>query len=302
MIEPHQSGTSNFSLMKITPLDIRQKTFEKQIRGYDKEEVSAFLTYLSQEWEKVMDEKKMLQLQFEQADKEAKKLREIEQSLFKTLKTAEDTGASIIEHANDTANQILKEAQMEADLLISDAKNMAKNTRELAESKSKGVFEDLREEVSLLSKAYEELLAQRELLLGNLRKLAQDTLENIRVSQEDFQQVDLSLPSHQVRELLEKGSLALQTESEEYEPEMELILKPEIPDVERIYTEGDEETKPDSTEDAVSDYAETESTESSIQGEETTSSQADIEPKPKEVSPNPSKKGHGTGSFFDQFN
>ncbi|MFM8349305.1 MAG: DivIVA domain-containing protein, partial [Bacteroidota bacterium] len=28
--------------MKITPLDIRQKTFEKNLRGYDKDEVSAF--------------------------------------------------------------------------------------------------------------------------------------------------------------------------------------------------------------------------------------------------------------------
>ena len=37
--------------MKITPLEIRQKTFEKKLRGYDKEEVDAFLMSLSQEWE-----------------------------------------------------------------------------------------------------------------------------------------------------------------------------------------------------------------------------------------------------------
>ena len=42
--------------MKITPLDIRQKTFEKAFRGLDKDEVNAFLLTLSQHWEKMMDE------------------------------------------------------------------------------------------------------------------------------------------------------------------------------------------------------------------------------------------------------
>ena len=44
--------------MRITPLDIRQKTFEKNFRGYEKDEVNAFLLTLSQEWERVLDENK----------------------------------------------------------------------------------------------------------------------------------------------------------------------------------------------------------------------------------------------------
>jgi len=280
--------------MKITPLDIRQKTFEKQIRGYDKEEVSAFLTYLSQEWEKVLDEQKTLQLKFEHADKEAQKLREIEQSLFRTLKTAEDTGETIIEHAKNTADLILKEAHMEADLLKSDARNKAKNLQEQAESKSKGVIEDLKEGVSMLSDAYEQLLSQREILLGNLRNLAQDTLENIRLSQENFQQIDLSIPKQQVKQLLEGGTLSAAEEPEDYEPEMELILKPEIPDVERLYTEGDEAPE-------VVD-------EESIRSEEAEAEIPDEGPEQREKDERPApsgsasmKKGNGTGSFFDQF-
>ena len=35
--------------MKITPLEIRQKEFAKQMRGYDKEGVDAFLQSLSNE-------------------------------------------------------------------------------------------------------------------------------------------------------------------------------------------------------------------------------------------------------------
>ena len=156
--------------MKITPLDIRQKTFEKNFRGYDKEEVTAFLGYLAQEWEKLVDEKNALKAKYEQAEKEASKLREVEQSLFKTLKTAEDTGASIIEQANKTAELILKEAQMNADALHAESKTKARNLVDRAENQAKTIIEDLKEDVQLLVDNYEKLQAQRDYLLKNLKK------------------------------------------------------------------------------------------------------------------------------------
>lgn len=60
--------------MKITPLDIRQKTFEKIYRGYDKDEVSTFLSYLSQEWEKLVEEKNALEIKYEHAEKKRQSL------------------------------------------------------------------------------------------------------------------------------------------------------------------------------------------------------------------------------------
>lgn len=281
--------------MKITPLDIRQKTFEKQIRGYDKEEVTAFLAYLSQEWEKTLEEKRMLQLKFEQADKEAQQLREIEKSLFKTLKTAEDTGETIIEHANQTASEILRDAQMEADLITNEANSKAKTLLEAAESKSKGVLVDLSDEVEMLTETYKSLLEQRERLLGNLRDLAQSTLDAVRHSQEDFQEIDLSLATQRVYNLIE-GNSSEELEEEE-EPEMELILKPEMPDEERYYAVEDdtpataETHEPDDS--PVADAVGYEESEQTLPG--------DPEPKEEKKPEKQPGKNHGTGSFFDQF-
>ena len=97
--------------MKITPIEIRQKSFERTLRGYDKDEVNAFLQTLSQEWERTVDECKELRIKLEATEKEVGKLREVESSLFKTLKTAEDTGANTIEQANKTAELILRPAR-----------------------------------------------------------------------------------------------------------------------------------------------------------------------------------------------
>src|SRR4051812_23432189 len=104
--------------MRITPLEIRQKTFEKNFRGYEKEEVHAFLVTLSQEWERIVDENKELKFKFDATEKEIQKLREVETSLYKTLKTAEDTGASVVEQARKTAELHLRESQLKAEQLI----------------------------------------------------------------------------------------------------------------------------------------------------------------------------------------
>src|SRR5690554_2835522 len=119
--------------MKITPLEIRQKTFEKEFRGYDKDEVASFLNLLSQEWEKSNEEKRMLQMKLEHSEKESAKLREVENSLFRTLKAAEDTGATMVEQAKETAAQILKEARMEAEAMLADAQTQAQEVRGTAE-------------------------------------------------------------------------------------------------------------------------------------------------------------------------
>jgi cell division initiation protein len=273
--------------MKITPLDIRQKTFDKQIRGYDKDEVSSFLTYLSQEWEKVMEEKNLLQIKFEQADKESRKLREIEDSLFKTLKTAEDTGASIIEHANKTADLILKEAQMNADLMESDSKGKARNVLEQAENQSREIIEDLKDEVKLLIDSYSFLVNQREIILKNLKNLANDTLENVRQNQDDFQKIDLSIHTQRVKELQRRGNYQaspspLQAEQPSATPVIESVNS--LENMDEHFNEENPETTPPSL---LPD--ETKTTENLASDKEEPSSPTN---KPKEKN---------SGSFFDQF-
>src|SRR6187431_541364 len=120
--------------MRITPLDIRQKTFEKNFRGYEKEEVNAFLLTLSQEWERIGDENKELRIKLEACEREVLKLREVEGSLYKTLKTAEDTGANVIEQARQSADLNMRESQLKAEAMLNEAKVKARNTIEEAET------------------------------------------------------------------------------------------------------------------------------------------------------------------------
>jgi cell division initiation protein len=175
--------------MKITPLEIRQKTFERTLRGYDKDEVNAFLLSLSQEWERMNDEIKELRLKFENSEREVSKLREVETSLFKTLKTAEDTGANVVDQAKKTAELHVREAQINAEALLNEAKNKAKNAIEEADAISRQMLGDMEDNLRSLVQQYKTLESQRNTLVDDLTRLASEALdraERVRQSMKSF--------------------------------------------------------------------------------------------------------------------
>jgi cell division initiation protein len=165
--------------MKITPLEIRQKTFERALRGYDKDEVNAFLHNLSQEWERMQDVVKELKSKFEHAEREVVKLREVENTLYRTLKTAEDTGANVIDQAKQSAALQIRESQVKSDAMISEAKMKARNIIEEAEQTTRSFVEEMEEKLKTLAEQYKTLELHRDNLLADLKRFDAETNERV---------------------------------------------------------------------------------------------------------------------------
>ena len=175
--------------MRITPLEIRQKTFEKNFRGYERDEVHAFLMTLSQEWERIVDENKELKFKYEQTEREIQKLREVESSLYKTLKTAEDTGASVVEQARKAAELHLRESQLNAEQLLNEAKVKAKDTIEESEMRARQIIADMEDRVKNLIEQYKRLETTRDDMLSELKRLASEVLDKVdraKIATKDF--------------------------------------------------------------------------------------------------------------------
>ena len=168
--------------MRITPLDIRQKTFEKNFRGYEKDEVNAFLLTLSQEWERVLDENKEARIKLEATEREVSKLREVESSLYKTLKTAEDTGANVIDHARRTAELHLRESQLKAEAMINEAKSKARDTIEESDTCAREILEEMEDRLKILVESYKKMQTLRDDLLADLKHLGSDVLDRVERS------------------------------------------------------------------------------------------------------------------------
>ena len=165
--------------MKITALDIRQKTFEKAFRGVDKDEVQAFLTTISQQWERMGDENRELRLKLEHAQQDVQKMREVESSLYRTLKTAEDTGNNITEQAHRDAALRVREAQLQAENLLNEARQRARTLVDEAFQQAEKTVADMQREVSGLGQECQRLEQQLDTLVRDLHHLASDALEKV---------------------------------------------------------------------------------------------------------------------------
>ncbi len=166
--------------MKISPIEIRQKVFaERMLRGYDKEEVIAFLQSLSQEWEHVLEENREYRIKLEVTQKEVQKLREVETSLYRTLKTAEDTSTQLIEQANRAADLQMREARNQAETLLNEARVKSQKMLQEAENQSRLKLEETLTELKNRESDFRQLERLKESLLKEIQNIAGDTLERI---------------------------------------------------------------------------------------------------------------------------
>ena len=190
--------------MKITPIEIRQKSFEKVFRGYDKEEVDAFLLSLSQEWERVMEENKEHRIKLEVAEREVKKLREVENTLYKTLKTAEDTGTHLIEQANRSAEMQMKEAQVKADSLLREARSKAQFMVQEADGRARQALQETIAELKALEKDVRIIENQKDNLIVELKSIVGDISEKVNRIEARSSRISFDSKVDEVRNFLEQ--------------------------------------------------------------------------------------------------
>jgi cell division initiation protein len=198
--------------MKITPLEIRQKTFEKALRGYNKEEVNAYLQSLSAVWERMLEEQEQLKAQLADMKEDVKKMKEVETTLFKTLRTAEETGATMVQQANKTAELAVKEGKMKADQLLAEAARKAKALVEEAQENAREVITTMEEEVRRLDEVFRQLKHQKNDFVNDFKNTLGGLLQKVERlddKSEDFDVSAILQDSRQVgRSIREKASAA----------------------------------------------------------------------------------------------
>ncbi len=172
-------STSNYSAMKISAIDIRKHTFEKIFRGYDPEAVDAFLNSLSQEWERYTSENNQLRSQLEYSEKELAKLKDIETSLFRMLKTAEDTGRQIEKEAAEAAKITKEDSEKQASDLIAEAENRTNKVIQDTENRLSDLKEDFALEIKNQERDFRAIENFRDNLIVQLSSLANSTSETV---------------------------------------------------------------------------------------------------------------------------
>lgn len=301
--------------MKITPIEIRQHTFEKSLRGYRTDEVDAFLSSLSQEWERVVGDQRMLKMQFELTDKELSKLKEVELTLFKTLKTAEDTSTQITDQATKAADQHLAEARRKADEMLADARKKSAMMIQDAQNQARYLKDNILNDLKAMEHDFKAMERYKETLVTQIKTLSANAMDSVDRFEKKFAKQAFKGKIDEVANQIK--------EEQEAAAKHDRAIKGELPapivEVETIVAEVTEQrvavaettdmptntglvepptsrgpqTEPDAE---VMQHVE-EAVQSTVYQESLTQSSPASEPQTESAQPNEQKQG---GSFFDQ--
>ena len=113
----------------ISPLSIKKQEFNSSFRGYDKEEVEAFLEKLADDFEELQQENETIKRQLDDANLRLSEFARIEKSLQDTLLKAQESSTKAIESTKKQTSLMIKEAEIKASQFIEKAKNYAEEIR-----------------------------------------------------------------------------------------------------------------------------------------------------------------------------
>jgi cell division initiation protein len=140
--------------MKVTPLDLRQQRFRATFRGFDRNEVAAFLAEVADDYEQALREADRLQQELARSEAMVNDHREHERNLRNTLLTAQKLADEIRENAEHEGQRMVREAEGRSELLL---------------QKAQARFEDIQREIDGLKLKRRDAEASLEATIAAIR-------------------------------------------------------------------------------------------------------------------------------------
>lgn len=137
----------------ITPMDIHNKEFEKGFRGYNSDEVDAFLAELVGDYETLYRDNREMTDKIEYLEKRLAQYEQMEETMNNTLVLAQETGESVKTAARKEADLIIQEAEQQRKQILEDAE------RSLREGQEK--YAIIRNEIAVFRAKMESILTSQ---------------------------------------------------------------------------------------------------------------------------------------------
>ena len=116
--------------MKLTPIEIERHSFRTVWRGYDPDEVQAFLGQIAHQWTQTLTEHQKTQ---EQAKVQGQRLHQIdtyEEKLRDALLAATQFRETVEEDARRHTDLLIREAEVRADQVLADGRTELRRIQE----------------------------------------------------------------------------------------------------------------------------------------------------------------------------
>lgn len=108
--------------MRLTPIDVRQQQFATKFRGFDPQEVEAFLEEVAEDLEELQRENTLLKEQLATLEERMRGLEGKERTLHETLVTTQKLAQEYKENARREAELAIREAHLQAEKILEGAR------------------------------------------------------------------------------------------------------------------------------------------------------------------------------------
>ena len=125
--------------MPITSLEIKDKTFGVQFRGFNREEVDEFLDIVVRDYEDLVRSNHEKDQHIKNLEDRLSYFDEIKDSLSQSVLIAQDTAERVKQAANDRSHNIIQQAEQDAQRLLDEAKYKANEILRQATDNAKKV-------------------------------------------------------------------------------------------------------------------------------------------------------------------
>ena len=149
--------------MTMTPADVRRQQFRRKLRGYDPEEVSAYIDLVATGLEESHKREQEFRDKLIELETQLKDYKSVDKALQQTLMQAQETSGKAIENARKEAQLVIQEAELKASQIVNRARND---------------LTALKEQITILK-------AKRDSIVSRLRVLLNSELDLIKALEAD---------------------------------------------------------------------------------------------------------------------
>ena len=160
----------------LTPADIENKEFKKEMRGYNMTEVNIFLKEVAMSYEKIYQENLSAMDRIGMLSDAVKQYKSMEDTLKNALSVAKGAGDEIKNSAHGQAQMIIKDAENKAGKIINEA------AKEVADINYK--YEEMKRSVEVFKAKVVSLLNSQLEIIKEYSNINADTDREIRSSAE----------------------------------------------------------------------------------------------------------------------
>jgi cell division initiation protein len=154
--------------MRITPHDIRQQQFTvRMFRGFDPQEVDAFLEDVAEDYETLLKESQQLKEQLAAQEERQRGVLDLERTLQDTLVTTQRLADEVKASARRESEDVRAAARHESELIVREAELRGEKAMEAARAEEARI----RSDIQALKRIHSQLVGDLAATLDRYRRL-----------------------------------------------------------------------------------------------------------------------------------